>query len=337
MEIRQLDPHDEPQARQWYEALYEGAAAGRVAPLVVSETALLTSLRSNDTNPGYDRCGFGAWEGPRCLGTAMVDLPRADNTHFAEIDINVRPEDRGRGVGAALYDAALAMARAQGRTLVWNEVYVAPGLSLSDSPGGRFALARGFASKHTEERLLLEVPLDEPTLAGLEQSAQAKADGYQVVGWHGIVPARWLGALAEMQTLMTHDVPSGDSDREPITLAPERVMASQTRMIEQGYGLLTTLALDSAGRPAAYTEMYVTADRENVHQDDTFVLRAHRGHRLGTLVKAANLRLLAEHYPGARYVHTWTAHVNDAMRAINERFGFRAVETMHEVEAVYPT
>ena len=33
-------------------------------------------------------------------------------------------------------------------------------------------------------------------------------------------------------------------------------------------------------------------------------------------------------------MQTHTADVNDSMRAINERFGFRHVETMHEVDLI---
>lgn len=50
------------------------------------------------------------------------------------------------------------------------------------------------------------------------------------------------------------------------------------------------------------------------------------------MAKVANLRRLAQHHPKARRLHTWTAVTNDAMRSINDSFGFRVVETMHEVE-----
>lgn len=67
-------------------------------------------------------------------------------------------------------------------------------------------------------------------------------------------------------------------------------------------------------------------------QDDTYVLAAHRGHRLGGLLKATNLSLLQSDVGGARHVHTWTDEQNSPMQAINARFGFARVETMHEVQ-----
>jgi RimJ/RimL family protein N-acetyltransferase len=132
---------------------------------------------------------------------------------------------------------------------------------------------------------------------------------------------------------MAADVPTGETEREPAVYDAERVLRAQRRNVEQGYRLVTTLVVDPAGEPAGYTLMYVTADGVNVLQDDTFVLAAHRGRRLGTRAKVANLRALAAGHPDARHVHTWTAEVNDAMQAVNARFGFRSVETMHEMEA----
>jgi hypothetical protein len=43
-----------------YRALREAASADRVAPVVVEREAVLTSLRSNDGNPSYDRRAYAA-------------------------------------------------------------------------------------------------------------------------------------------------------------------------------------------------------------------------------------------------------------------------------------
>ncbi len=138
--------------------------------------------------------------------------------------------------------------------------------------------------------------------------------------------------FAGMRTRMEHDVPSGDRDHTPGTFDADWVRASEASLVGRGYGIVTAMVVDAGGTPVAYTRMFVTVDRAQVLQDDTFVLRAHRGHGLGTLAKVANLRQLAASHPEARHVQTWTAEVNDAMRTINERFGFREVETMHNIE-----
>jgi len=335
MEIRRVDLHRTAEAAAWYAALREAASADRVAPVVEERDALLTSLRSNDANPNYDRRAYGAWRGETCVGAALIDLPRRDNVHLAEVDIAVPPHARHRGVGRALFRRLSEIARQEGRTTLAAEVNAA-GIgphSLTGSPGGRFALACGFAGKHTELRLMLDVPVAEARLEQLEADIGRRSGTYALRGWIGIPPLDVLEPFARMHTLMDAEVPSGELSREPVAYDAARVLRMQQRLVEQGYGLVTTLAGDGSGRPIGYTTMFVMGGpKREVLQDNTFVLEAHRRRGLGTLIKLANLRLLAEHFPQAAHVHTWTAQGNDAMRAVNERIGFRAVETLHELE-----
>ncbi|HET9171731.1 MAG TPA: GNAT family N-acetyltransferase [Actinospica sp.] len=337
MEIRRLDPHgsDRTELDPWYRAMREGSAADRVAPIVVEREAVMTSLRSNESNPNYDRRAYGAWDGEECVGTAIIGLPRRDNTHVAEIEIAVPPHARRRGVGRALFDHLYDLARREGRTVLAAEVEVAGAGEnpLEESAGGRFALSFGFSPKHSEFRLLLDVPVPEEQLKALEAVAVRRAGEYRVTGWIGLPPAEVLDRFAEMHTLMDADVPSGELSREPVVYDAERVQRTQERLIEQGYGLVTTLVGDADDAPVGYTTMFVAGGAQrDVLQDNTFILRAHRGHGLATLAKVANLRRLAESYPQAAHVHTWTAEVNDAMHAVNSRLGFRPVETMYELE-----
>lgn len=52
------------------------------------------------------------------------------------------------------------------------------------------------------------------------------------------------------------------------------------------------------------------------------MLREHRGHRLGALVKAAVLRELTASLPQVRRVSTVNAEDNAPMVAVNEALGF---------------
>jgi hypothetical protein len=60
------------------------------------------------------------------------------------------------------------------------------------------------------------------------------------------------------------------------------------------------------------------------------VAAEHRGHRLGLLLKVANLDQLRRFLPEVRYLNTWNADVNAHMVAINERLGFRPMEGWSE-------
>ena len=60
-------------------------------------------------------------------------------------------------------------------------------------------------------------------------------------------------------------------------------------------------------------------------QHDTAVARAHRGHRLGLLLKAGMLLWLAEAEPQLETIDTWNAESNDHMIAVNEALGYRVM------------
>jgi GNAT superfamily N-acetyltransferase len=62
-----------------------------------------------------------------------------------------------------------------------------------------------------------------------------------------------------------------------------------------------------------------------VTQEDTLVLREHRGHRLGMLLKVANLQYLEQVAPGHPGVLTWNAEENRAMLDVNEAVGFEPI------------
>lgn len=335
MDIRALDLECPTEADAWYGALSAAESAGLVAPVVLGREAVLTSLRSNDSNPSSDRRAYGAWRGAECVGAAVLGLPRRGNVGLAEIELGVPPFARHRGVGRAMFGHLCDLARREGRTVLAVTVDVAgAGSPLAASPGGRFALACGFTPKHTEFRLVLELPVAEQKLSALEETAARRAGKYRLGGWAGVPPRDVIEQLARLRTLMDADVPAGELSREPTTWDADRVLRTLERRIEQGYHPITTLIGGERAEPAGYTTMLVMGGgSQEVLQDNTFVLRSCRGRGLGMLAKIANLRLLAAQAPQARHVHTWTAEVNDAMHVVNERLGFRPVETMYELEA----
>ena len=52
---------------------------------------------------------------------------------------------------------------------------------------------------------------------------------------------------------------------------------------------------------------------------------AHRGHRLGLLLKSDMLRWLAEVEPALETIDTWNQESNDFMISVNERLGYEVL------------
>jgi len=80
---------------------------------------------------------------------------------------------------------------------------------------------------------------------------------------------------------------------------------------------------DDTGELAALTEVLVDpGDPGWGHLAVTVVIRKHRGHRLGLLLKIAMMELLATTEPQLERIATWNAQSNEHMIAVNEALGY---------------
>ncbi|UZN03603.1 GNAT family N-acetyltransferase [Cellulomonas sp. S1-8] len=275
------------------------------------------------------------------LGIARMDLPLTDNTHTGWLDLGVRRTARRRGIGSALHAAALDVARAAGRTRLMSETeqavepppgpgtLAAPtgeGRVAADDPSVRFALAHGWDLEQVARHSRLELPVDPDVLAAHhDAAAQAAGPDYRPVTWWDATPDAWVTQMAELHTRMSTDEPTAGLDVEEELWDADRVRSDDAEALGRDERLLTT-AIEHVptGRLAAYSAFMLPPHTDAfVWQEDTLVLREHRGHRLGMLAKTVQLRELAEHRPAVRRVSTWNAEENRWMLAINIALGFR--------------
>jgi hypothetical protein len=78
-----------------------------------------------------------------------------------------------------------------------------------------------------------------------------------------------------------------------------------------------------SGRLAGFTVLSVPPQRHRAPaQFATLVLREHRGHGLGMLLKLANLRFLLAERPGHPSITTFNAEENRYMLDVNEAMGY---------------
>jgi GNAT superfamily N-acetyltransferase len=175
--------------------------------------------------------------------------------------------------------------------------------------------------------------------AGLVEQAYAEAralaQDYELVRIEGPVPESLLGAVAEL-TPAINDAPVDDLDIEDEEFPVERIRGYEQAQVDAGHRLYRVLARHrESGELAGHTVVAVDAETPaEAHQHDTAVTRAHRGHRLGLLLKADMMRWLAEAEPEIEALSTWNAESNDHMISVNERLGY--VATGREVEFQRP-
>ncbi|MGH9092249.1 MAG: GNAT family N-acetyltransferase [Acidimicrobiales bacterium] len=262
-------------------------------------------------------------EGDPVVGAGMVELPRHDNRHLAQVTVEVHPAHRRRGVGSAVLAACERLAAGDGRRVVWgNDELQVPAV-----PGPTFAEARGYGLVLENLRRELAVPVDPARARRLEALALARAAGYEVVAFAGRWPDGWVEDRALFGRLMSTDPPLGGWAVEEESWDRDRVRRHERLVDRTGRELLVAVARHRAtGRPVAFTEIAVSRSAPALaYQWDTLVLPEHRGRRLGLLVKLANLRQLAEISPGTEVVVTWNASTNRPMIDVNEALGCRVV------------
>ena len=257
------------------------------------------------------------------VGHAVVELPVHDNRHLGLVEVHVALEARRRGCGRALLDAAARLLLADGRRSLVLEARVdSPAEALAAAVGAHRSLLNVRRSQRIAE-------LDPARVAALRGDAERAAAGYAVEVWTGPTSAHRLAVLAAAAHAL-NDAPLGDLDVEDEVWDPERIAARDRAVLACRLRMHTALALAPHGGPAGYTEVAVSEDGTYGWQWGTGVDPAHRGHRLGLLLKTVMVERLRAAEPALRVVSTWNADSNRHMIAVNEALGYEPVDQMCE-------
>ena len=331
MRIEQVDPRDAQAFDAWFAVL--DASLRSVRPGEVDHTRqqeLATALDGSDaedgTPPAVERQDLllARDDGGAPVGAARLEQPLTDNEGVVFFVLHVHPDARRRGVGTALLDEVARRAQDAGRPVLMTELDEPPH-EQGRSAGRAFAERAGFRQALLEVRRDLALPVDPALLDAVEAEAAPRAVGYALRTWRARCPDDLVDTRADLARHMSNDVPLGDLTWQEEAWDADRVRRREQLVAEQGRTVLGAGAVHEAtGEMVAFTEVAVAeALPERVHQWETFVLDAHRGHRLGTLVKTAVLRRLADELPQARTMITANADTNAPMIAVNEALGFR--------------
>ena len=301
-----------------------------------------TQLAGYRPTPLRRRILLGARTGSGLAGVAMVTLPLTDNLHSARVHVAVAPAARRTGLGTRLYAAAEQAAVGNGRRTLLGETdhpgrpgagagsTLAPKSGTGSVPSdaaAQFAVRSGFTLEQVDRVSLLNVAdiNDGPEVSAA--AAAAAGDGYALEFWHGACPEPLVSAYALLRQKMSTDAPMAGLDLEEEQWDAARIRETERKAQEMDAQVLVSAVRDvSSGQLAGHTVLMVFNSNPAVaFQDDTLVLHGHRGHRLGMLLKAANLVRLQEELPAAARIWTWNAAENSYMLTINEKLGFEAV------------
>ncbi|MFT2751702.1 GNAT family N-acetyltransferase [Clavibacter sp. Sh2088] len=290
---------------------------------------------------------FAARVDGRVVGRGLLTTWLNDPT-TSDVAVSVLPGHRRRGIGRALRERVERIAVDEGcRTLTGFSMHRAEangtpvpsptgiGAVGADDPSSRFVVDAGYRLGQTARTSALDTTAAAPTLAAhLADARRAAGDAYRVVSWVDATPEHLLDDLAVLHTRMSTDTPQGDLPQAEDPWDADRIREAEERRAAAGRtGIVAAVEHAATGRLVGFTEIAVSPSgrrsdgHEYAYQQDTLVLAEHRGHRLGMLLKAGNLRHLAREAPGADRVVTWNADENRPMLQVNEALGFQHVAT----------
>jgi GNAT superfamily N-acetyltransferase len=274
----------------------------------------------------------------RIVGVGIASWTTDVPTNVTWVGGGVHPDFRNRGIGTALMEHVEAESLAAGRGIIQSgaphraseegEQLTAPtgfGKVPLNDPGVRFFRKHGYGLEQVHRVSHLYLPFDPERLAQMRAEAEAKAGpDYRVHTWVSPTPERWLDGVAAINARMATDLPAGGLELDQEVWDAERVRHEEERSASVGRIRLVAVAEHvPSGKLVGLNGLSMSADvTRPVHQGLTLVLTEHRGHRLGMLLKLANMAQLAEVRPEAPFILTGNAEENRPMLDVNEAVGF---------------
>lgn len=325
VDIEQLNPRNEAALRAWWEVGHAATAhrPGKPWPLWEQSRVALPA-----DNPERGVTLLGAIDGREMVGAGLLTRPLQDNLHTAMVFAFVRPDRTREGIGRRLAEELEVVAAGDGRTTLQSEAFLPPGGSGTGPEA--FASALGYAVASRESIKELAVP---DYLARRDGLGVEVPDGYRVITFDTVCPEEHLASFGDLLGMLMAEVPLGELDLEDSTWTPERLRAAERRQREVGRHVLTSMALAPDGTVAGVSDVRVDdTDPEHAQVGITLVDPAHRGRRLGLVLKRASHDLALDAHPALRVVDTSNAEVNTWMNAVNEALGYRTIETLLELQ-----
>ena len=282
----EVDDAFEAYVRQRNEMLAEVVGSSVLDEDVVALRAIFSST------PERRRQLFTAHVDGKLAGRAMVTTRPLTPEAAAYLVVDVAAQHRRQGIGSALLETVEQAGAATGSTswqaavshrlLDGGDRLASPtgfgDLPLADA-GVAFALARGYALEQVVRvsRLDLGTGPDRPVDV---------AEGYRLLAWTGATPTDRRDDLAVLRTRMSTDAPMGELVTAVDAWDADRVRRHDDHVASGGQVVVTVAAEHfGSGSLAGFTEVVVTPGMARAVQEDTLVLREHRGHGLGLAMK----------------------------------------------------
>jgi GNAT superfamily N-acetyltransferase len=313
IEVARLDPSTvgNEELGNYYEVVSAAGVVDRPDDPPITRAWMEGWLKTPDS-PARAALHWEARLDGELVGIGKLNLPGHESSDSAEVELQVHPEWRRRGVARSLLRAMVPSVRERGRTKIFAWF-------VDGAPGSLLAATLPVSVVHTNYLQVLHLGAVDHGLWDVAPSA-----GFRAVRWTGAAPEELLDDFATAKTAIQDAPLGGDSYRIPAWTS-ERIRAAEADLASRGVDHRVVVAVEtSTGNIAGLTELQFHPGRPQLGiQQDTSVRREYRGRGLGRFVKSAMLEwVTATRDPRPVQVFTTTATENTRMRRINEDLGF---------------
>ena len=277
--------------------------------------AMATRMRL--TSPMFVRQRWAVWAEPgKLAATLFVHRSTQDNLNIRDVEIDVHPGHRRRGLGTKLL-AKVVEACGPGDGLIlqaWTTSRLPSGVAFAERIGAKPGLR------------MRESQLDLRTIDRELMKAWAAIDpaGYRIEFIDGETPDRLMdNVVTAVRAINT--MPREDLKIEDWKVTPETIREWERMGRERGQEHRIAIVIEeSTGASAGFTEIFFDPRLPSIlYQGGTATIPEHRSKGIGKWVKARMAQRVLDELPEARYIRTGNAGTNAAMLSINLAMGFK--------------
>jgi GNAT superfamily N-acetyltransferase len=286
----------------------------------------------------WTQIGYVAELGGEVIGVLKMMISNEEGVSAIEFDTMIDPDRWGEGAEELLLAEIEREARERGIATIQSWTLhrpdatgemLAPPTGFGAVPAGDrqtvLMLDHGYTLEQVERNSVFDLRGSfDRVQTMLDDALRAAGEDYRLLSWTSPTPVEHLDGFAAVLARMSTDAPAAGLVIDEQHWDAARVQRRDARLKAQGL-TVSVAAVEHVptGAIAAYNELVVSDEPGAATQQyGTLVLKDHRGRRLGTVVKCANLLRWRELVPSSPRVSTFNAEENRHMLDINEAIGF---------------